>query len=61
MPDRPADTSPQPADGALRPNEKLDVKALLEGIEHYRPRRKGWHWREPVADQKLGPFTYKET
>ena len=45
-------------DEPLQPNVKLDVKALLDGIEHYRPRRKGWHWREPVADQQLGPFTY---
>ena len=45
----------------LKPNEKLDVQALLKDIATYRPRRKGWHWREPVADQKLGPFIYKET
>jgi len=45
----------------LDPNEKLDVLALLEGLADYRPRRRGWHWREPVADQRLGAFTYKET
>ncbi len=45
----------------LVPNEKLDVAKLLEGIESYRPRRRGWHWREPVPDQKLFKFTYKET
>ena len=27
----------------------------------YRPRRKGWHWREQVPDQQLHKFTYKET
>ncbi len=45
----------------LEPNEKLDVEKLLEGLERYRPRRKGWHWREQVPDQKLFKFTYKET
>jgi D-ornithine 4,5-aminomutase subunit beta len=45
----------------LEPNEKLDVARLLEGIESYRPRRRGWHWREPVPEQKLFKFTYKET
>lgn len=45
----------------LKPNEKLDIAKLLEGIEHYRPRRSGWHWREPVRDQHLYEFDYKET
>jgi D-ornithine 4,5-aminomutase subunit beta len=45
----------------LLPNEKLDVAKLLEGLEHYRPRRSGWHWREPVADQRLFEFDYKQT
>jgi D-ornithine 4,5-aminomutase subunit beta len=45
----------------LDPNEKLDVAKLLEGIESYRPRRKGWTWREKVPDQRLYEFTYKET
>ena len=45
----------------LDPDEKLDLEALLEDLEHYRPRRKGWHWREQVPDQKLHKFVYKET
>ncbi len=45
----------------LDPNAKLDVEALLQDLESYRPRRKGWHWREQVPDQKLYKFTYKET
>jgi D-ornithine 4,5-aminomutase subunit beta len=45
----------------LDSNEKLDVTELLKGIESYRPRRKGWHWREHVPDQKLYEFTYHET
>ncbi len=46
---------------ALVPDEKLDVPRLLEGLEHYRPRRHGWHWRTPVPDQKLFKFHYTET
>ncbi|MDR3687706.1 MAG: D-ornithine 4,5-aminomutase subunit OraE [Coriobacteriia bacterium] len=45
----------------LMPNEKLDIAALLDGIENYRPRRFGWHWRTKVADQRLYEFTYRET
>ena len=45
----------------LDPDEKLDVEALLQDLEHYRPRRKGWHWRELVPDQRLHKFTYKQT
>jgi D-ornithine 4,5-aminomutase subunit beta len=50
-----------PFDAPLDPNEKLDVEALLEGLDRYRPRRRGWTWRKPVPDQKLFEFTYHET
>ena len=49
------------SDAPLKPNEKLDIQALLDGLADYRPRRTGWHWREKVADQRLHEFTYKET
>ena len=64
---KPDDTRPEGGAAAgvglppLDPDEKLDVEALLRDLEHYRPRRKGWHWREPVPDQRLHKFTYKET
>jgi D-ornithine 4,5-aminomutase subunit beta len=45
----------------LEPDEKFDIPRLLEGIEHYRPRRKGWTWRKQVPHQQLGPFEYRET
>jgi D-ornithine 4,5-aminomutase subunit beta len=48
-------------DSPLDPDEKLDVQALLDGLADYRPRRKGWHWREQVPDQDLYEFTYRET
>ena len=43
------------------PTRSSTSPALLEGLEHYRPRRTGWHWREQVPDQKLHKFVYKET
>ena len=45
----------------LKPNEKLDVASLLEDLEHYRPRRSGWHWREQSPGQRLYDFDYKQT
>lgn len=49
------------ADTPLDPCEKLDVEALLEGLEHYRPRRRSWTWRRQVPDQRHYEFTYHET
>ncbi len=45
----------------LERNKKLDVEVVLQDLEHYRPRRHGWHWRELEENQKLGPFEYRET
>ncbi len=45
---------------SLDPDEKLDVTALLEGLEHYRPRRTGWTWRRRVPDLTAYEFTYRE-
>jgi len=58
----PRPVTARPGNGApLDPDEKIDIAALLEDLELYRPRRHGWHWREPVPDQKLFKFRYKET
>ncbi|MHB1323346.1 MAG: D-ornithine 4,5-aminomutase subunit OraE [Coriobacteriia bacterium] len=48
-------------DAPLDPAEKLDVEALLTGLEHYRPRRRGWTWRRPVPGQRMYEFEYRET
>jgi D-ornithine 4,5-aminomutase subunit beta len=45
----------------LQPNKKLDIAELLDGIEAYRPRRFGWHWRKKITDQHLYEFCYRET
>ncbi|MFW5790446.1 MAG: D-ornithine 4,5-aminomutase subunit OraE [Bacillota bacterium] len=42
----------------LKPDEKIDIDALLEDIESYRPKRKGWTWRKPVDQLNLEDFTY---
>jgi D-ornithine 4,5-aminomutase subunit beta len=44
----------------LDPNKKLDIDAIMEGLEHYHPRRKGWTWREvPPEGVDMGPFHYR--
>ncbi len=46
----------------LKPNEKLDISYILQDLEHYVPRRKGWHWREGTGEErKIGAFTYSDT
>jgi len=45
----------------LTPDAKLDLLEVLDDLEHYRPRRRGWTWRRRVEDQTLGPFVYKDT
>ncbi|WP_422486544.1 D-ornithine 4,5-aminomutase subunit OraE [Gudongella sp. DL1XJH-153] len=46
----------------LKPNEKLDIKELLKDIENYRPKRRGWHWREGQGEKRqIGKFEYYET
>jgi len=44
----------------LPPDENIDVSKILEDLEHYRPRRRGWTWREPAPNLKMGPFTYRD-
>jgi len=44
----------------LSPDQKLDVREVLNDLEHYRPRRKGWTWRVRDPDHHAGPFIYKD-
>ena len=48
------------ADIKLQHNEKLDIENILKDLDQYTPRRKGWTWRKPVKDLKMGPFTYRD-
>jgi D-ornithine 4,5-aminomutase subunit beta len=46
----------------LKRNEKLDVEEILKDLEHYRPRRRGWHWRDGANEKrKIGKFDFYET
>lgn len=44
----------------LKPNEKLNVEYILKDLESYRPKRRGWTWRESSAGEQLGTFTYRD-
>ncbi|MCL2217072.1 MAG: D-ornithine 4,5-aminomutase subunit OraE [Defluviitaleaceae bacterium] len=39
---------------------RLNIEKILENLENYRPRRRGWTWRKHVPDLKMGAFTYRE-
>ncbi|MFV0424238.1 MAG: D-ornithine 4,5-aminomutase subunit OraE [Bacilli bacterium] len=43
----------------LKPNEKLNIREILKDIENYRPRRRGWTWRDAKPTQ-YGPFVYQD-
>ena len=45
----------------LDPEQKLDVEEVLRDLDHYRPRRKGWSWRQKIENQQIGPFVYKDS
>ncbi|MBF1149943.1 MAG: LuxR family transcriptional regulator, partial [[Eubacterium] sulci] len=48
------------SDMILKHNEKIDVREIIKDLDKYEPRRRGWHWREPVPNLELGPFVYKD-
>lgn len=46
----------------LKATEKINLREILQDLEHYRPRRRGWTWRVCPADGRLrmGPFEYQD-
>ncbi|UOZ06902.1 D-ornithine 4,5-aminomutase subunit OraE [Amycolatopsis sp. WQ 127309] len=44
----------------LRPDEPLPVDAILRGLDGYRPRRRGWSWREQ-GDSGSTTFHYGQS
>ncbi|WP_066505024.1 D-ornithine 4,5-aminomutase subunit OraE [Abyssisolibacter fermentans] len=44
----------------LKPNEKLNIENILKDLENYEPKRRGWHWREPLGKAKIGKFEYSD-
>jgi len=45
----------------LSPEAPLDLRKGLADLEHYRPRRKGWAWREKIAEHRVGPFVLNDS
>lgn len=45
----------------IDPKMKLPIEEILRDLDKYVPRRRGWTWRTPVADQKLHGYTYSDT
>ncbi|WP_423364433.1 D-ornithine 4,5-aminomutase subunit OraE [Mycoplasma sp. P36-A1] len=41
-------------------NKKIDVEEILKDLKDYRPKRRGWTWRDAGA-HKYGEFTYYES
>ena len=48
------------SEGRLNPDAPIDVRGILEGLENYRPRRRGWTWREPAPGLELYGFTFRD-
>ncbi|HET9012163.1 MAG TPA: hypothetical protein VFN38_10145, partial [Gemmatimonadaceae bacterium] len=45
----------------MKPDDKLDVEAILEDLESYRPPRKGWTWRTVApGGVDMGPFHFHD-
>ncbi len=44
---------------SIKPNEKLDVYKILDGLENYHPIRRGWIWRD-ICPQTIGEFKYEQ-
>lgn len=43
----------------LKPDQKIDVEALLKDLDLYRPKRRGWTWRREKESLRMGPFEYR--
>lgn len=48
------------SDMKLKHNEKLDIENILKDLDQYRPKRRGWTWRTPEQNLKMGPFEYHD-
>lgn len=44
----------------LELNKKIDVAEILKDLESYRPKRRGWVWREKSDKQVYGPFEFSD-
>ncbi len=44
----------------LEKDVKIDIERVLEDLDKYEPRRRGWVWRNHEKDLKMGPFTFHD-
>ncbi|MFQ5011632.1 LuxR family transcriptional regulator [Clostridioides difficile] len=44
----------------LKENKKLDIDYILKDLDKYKPKRRGWVWREYLENLEMGPFKYKD-
>jgi D-ornithine 4,5-aminomutase subunit beta len=44
----------------LQPNEKMNILEILDDLENYRPKRRGWVWRSHEPNMKLNNHIYTE-
>src|SRR5699024_1445150 len=44
----------------LDKNQKLDIEELLNDLENYHPKRRGWVWRTPAPNLKAFKFEYHD-
>ena len=48
------------SDYKLQMDQRIDVEEILKDLDQYRPKRRGWIWREKAVNQAAGPFQYRE-
>ncbi|MGE4572027.1 MAG: D-ornithine 4,5-aminomutase subunit OraE [Candidatus Izemoplasmatales bacterium] len=44
----------------MKVNEKLDIRYILQDLDKYQPRRRGWTWRQPVKDLNMEGNIYSD-
>lgn len=44
----------------LDKNKKIDIHEVLDDLENYEPKRRGWVWRTPVPKLKMHEFVYED-
>lgn len=43
----------------LKENKKLDIDYILKDLDKYKPKRRGWVWREHLENLEMGPLNIK--
>ncbi|HRY77714.1 MAG TPA: D-ornithine 4,5-aminomutase subunit OraE [Candidatus Izemoplasmatales bacterium] len=44
----------------MKPEDKLDLRAILADLDNYVPRRRGWTWRKPVDRLRMNGYEYSD-